>query len=271
MQELRVVHDLPYKVDDVLSEYERCTLDLYLPTAEKFPVVIWLHGGGLEGGDKSDADPAGFGRALARHGVGAVVANYRLTPRATYPAYLDDAAAVFAWTVRHIAQQGGDATNVFLAGHSAGGYLAAGVGFDDRYLASYGLQRSMIRGLIPVSPQVFTHFNIRRERGIANHVNTPVIDDAAPCYHVRPDAPPMLLMIGDNDFPARLEECRYFMAMLKVVGHTAATMEVIANREHGSIVERSKDDSDPVLVKTVEFVRKFRSENPRPVRRERAG
>jgi len=47
------------------------------------------------------------------------------------------------------------------------------------------------------SPQVITHFTIRDERGIEE---TPAIMDAlAPLFHVRKNAPPILLVTGDRE------------------------------------------------------------------------
>nr|MBP9874385.1 hypothetical protein [Haliscomenobacter sp.] len=54
----RTLSDIPYypEADRRADAYirERCVLDLYVPTGEKgFPTVVWFHGGGLTGGNKS--------------------------------------------------------------------------------------------------------------------------------------------------------------------------------------------------------------------------
>ena len=78
---------------------ERCKLDLYLPQGKKdFPTVVFFHGGGLEGGEKFIPE------LLKEQGFAVVAPNYRLSPRAQHPAYIDDAAAAVAWTMRHIAE-----------------------------------------------------------------------------------------------------------------------------------------------------------------------
>jgi len=243
-----VIKNIVYKSRKRLSGYERerCVLDLYLPESKKdCPVVVWFHGGGLEGGSKDDA--AAIGEFFAENGVAAAVASYRLSPKAKYPAYVDDAAASVAWTIKHIAEYGIDpACPVFISGHSAGGYLAAIVGMNSKYLKKYGVDLKRIAGVIPVSGQVFTHFTIRKERRIPDPQNTPTIDDAAPCYYVRKNIPPVLAICGDNDWPARAEENRYFVAMLKTVGHTDAIYREFANRDHGTIVGKIPEANDPV-------------------------
>jgi acetyl esterase/lipase len=252
----RVLKDIPYKTGASLSDYERtrCKLDLYLPakSSKDFPVVVWFHGGGLTAGDKSSAAPVA--QRLADDGIAVACVNYRLSPRAKYPSYNQDAAASVAWAHAHIASYGGDVHRLFIAGHSAGGYLAGIVGYDPALLAADGMKSSQIAGLILVAPQVFTHFTIRRERGIPHPETTPVIDNAAPTYHVRKDAPPTLILLGDHDWPVRLQECQYFVAMLKYVGDPDIALRVIPHRTHGTIESRMADQDDPALKLVLEFV-----------------
>ena len=159
--EFKLVANLAYKSGAGLSEYEqqRCKLDLVLPVGRtNFATLVWLHGGGLTGGSKSE----GFAKQLARaFGVAVASANYRLSPLATYPAYLDDAAAAVAWVQGNIAAHGGDTNRVFVGGHSAGAYLTSMVGLDARHLAKHGLGAGALAGLIAVSGQTMTHFTVR--------------------------------------------------------------------------------------------------------------
>lgn len=95
--------------------------------------------------------------------------NYRLSPRATHPAYIDDAAAAVAWVMKHIGEYGGDPTRVYVAGHSAGGYLTLMVGLDKAYLARYGEDADRLAGLFPVSGQTNTHLRFGRN-GISRSI-----------------------------------------------------------------------------------------------------
>jgi alpha-beta hydrolase superfamily lysophospholipase len=254
---VRVLKDLPYKAGEGLDEYERarCKLDLYLPDAKGFATVVWFYGGGMEGGEKGGRGNVAIAQTLARSGVACAVVNYRLSPKAKYPAYLDDAAAGVAWALGHVTEHGGDAKRVFVSGHSAGAYLAAQVGFDPKFLKKYGVTSDRLAGIVPVSPQVFTHFTIRKERGVPNPQTTPVIDDDAPAYHARADGPATLILIGDDDWPARLEECQYFVKLLKVMKHPDASLRVIAGRTHNSIAEKAGAEAgDPAMGAVLEFV-----------------
>ncbi|QDT95588.1 alpha/beta hydrolase [Gimesia aquarii] len=193
---------------------ERCKLDLYYPTSIKnYPTVVWFHGGGLKGGKKSVPDE------LKEQGIAIVAVNYRLYPKAKKPAYLEDAAAAVAWTFQNIANFGGDPKLIFVAGHSAGGYLTSMLGLDKRWLATHKIDANDIAGLIPYSGHCITHMTVREEMGIPR--NQPIIDDMAPLFHARKEAPPILLITGDRnlEFPTRYEENAYLNRLLKVVGH----------------------------------------------------
>ncbi len=248
--------NIAYKTRAPQNDYEteRCVLDLYLPTNRTgFATLVWFHGGGLTAGSKNDKETRAIAQSLARGGLGVVVPNYRLSPKATYPAYIEDAAAAVAWTHTHIAQHGGEPTRLFIGGHSAGGYLTLMLGLDAHYLKDAGVPSSAVAGLIPVSGQTMTHYTVRAERGIRSRF-TVIADEAAPVYHTRKNAPPMLVLWAENDMPARAEENAYLVALLKGIGHTRVTGRMIANRDHGSVGHRIADDNDSARLAILEFI-----------------
>jgi len=251
--EIQVLSDVAYKSGDGLSDYEnqRCKLDLYLPPEHTgFATLVWFHGGGLKGGSKDGADK--MARSLARVGIAVVVPNYRLSPKVTFPAYVQDAAAACAWTRAHIAEHGGDPARLFIGGHSAGGYLALMLGMDAHYLREVGIEPADIAGLIPVSGQTMTHYTVREERGIGQFTIT--ADAAAPVYFIRKDTPPFLVLYADHDMVGRAEENAYFVAMMKGVGNQRIAGKLITDRTHGSIAGRIVEDGDPARVAILEFI-----------------
>ena len=241
-----------YSDSDILSdEYikERCVLDLYYPDdKEGFPTVIWFHGGGLSAGNKSI--PA----ELKEQGMAVVAANYRLYPKVKAPVYIEDAAAAVAWVFNHIEEYGGDPDLVFITGHSAGGYLCSMVGMDKRWLMKHEIDANRIAGLIPFSGHTITHFTVRKERGIEG--TQPVIDDLAPLYHVRKDAPPLLLITGDREMEmmGRYEENAYMMRMMKVVGHPDTRLYEMDGYGHNMLTP-----AFPLLIKEVKRIVKMSS------------
>ncbi len=240
-----LTRDLPFvsKSEDPYVN-EKCKLDLYVPKGVKeFATVIWFHGGGLTGGSKWVPE------ALRNQGIAIVAAGYRLSPRAKAPAYIEDAAAAVAWTVENIEKFGGSKRKIFLSGHSAGGYLASMVTLDKKWLKPYGIDPDSFAGLIPFSGQSITHYTIRQERGISER--QPVVDELAPQFHVRKDAPPILLLSADRnrELYGRFEESAYFWRMLKEVGHTSVELLEFQGYDHGGMTA----PGFPILL---EFMRK---------------
>lgn len=211
---------------------ERCVLDVYHPVKKSgFSTVVWFHGGGLKGGNKEVPE------ALRREGIAVVAVNYRLSPKVSCPAYLEDAAAAIAWTFAHIEEFGGDRKKIYLAGHSAGGYLTSMLGLDRRYLLAQEIDANDLAGLFPLSGQTITHSTVRAERGIPR--SRTVVDEFAPAYHVRKDAPPMMLTTGgrNEDMAARWEENLYLARMMEVAGHKHTTLYELEGHDHGTMVE----------------------------------
>jgi acetyl esterase/lipase len=254
---VRVVKDLSYKVGGATDyEKERCKLDLYLPTEHRdFPTIVWFHGGGLQSGDKAGDIAESFGQHFAARGIAVASVNYRLHPMAHYPAYIEDAAAAVAFVHREIVRYGGSSKRVFVSGHSAGGYLTAMVGIDGKYLAQHDLSSGDIAGFMPVAGQMITHSTVREERGISPR--QPVIDEAAPDYHVRADAPPFLNIVGSHDLPARAEENRYFVAAMKAAGHKDVTYLEVEGRDHGSVASRIGEPGDAVAKAMTLFIQRL--------------
>lgn len=229
-----LVPDLLYRDEAELDDYgrQRCRIDLSLPAGQRdFPTVIWFHGGGLTKGERS------IPRELQGRGFAVAAAGYRLSPTVKASVCIEDAAAAIAWVMRHIESYGGSPRKVIVSGHSAGGYLTLMVGLDKRWLQKHDLNPDELAGLAPLSGQAVTHFTVRAERGIAD--TRPVIDDLAPLYHVRADAPPLLLVTGDRnqELLGRYEENAYLWRMFQEVKHPDVQLFELQGYNHGQMAE----------------------------------
>jgi acetyl esterase/lipase len=221
---------------------ERCKLDVYYPAETKdFPTVVWFHGGGMVNGSKYVPD------AFKEKGMAVVAVNYRMSPYVKSPAYVQDAAAAVAWTMKNIEKYGGSKELVFVAGMSAGGYLTSMVGLDKRWLDAEGVDANDIAGLIPYSGHTITHFTVRKERGLKN--TKVVVDDMAPLSHVRKDAAPILMITGDRDLEmlGRYEETAYLWRMFQIVEHPDAELYELEGFNHGQMQE----PAHPLLIRFV--------------------
>jgi acetyl esterase/lipase len=241
-------NNIPYYNEAVASTdpyiKERCVLDIYYPKNSKgFATIIWFHGGGLSGGNKEILS------GLKEKGFAIIGVNYRLSPKVKVKKCIEDAAAAVAWTFKNIAKYGGDSSLLFVSGHSAGGYLGMMIGLDKKWLQPYAIDANTIAGLIPLSGQAITHFEIRKERGIPD--TQPIIDEFAPLFHVRADAPPLLLITGDRELEllGRYEENAYLMRMMKIKGHTSTTLYELEGFDHGMV-----EPALPLVIKEVKRI-----------------
>jgi acetyl esterase/lipase len=232
---MRRIADLSYRPGN-----PACLADLYLPDASAADCLIWLYGGGLTAGCKGEGM-----HLLPPPGWALAIPNYRLLSQAPWPACIEDAAAVVAWVRGALAAQGVTCRRLFLAGASAGAYLTAMVALDRRWLSIHGLDPSTLAGVIPVSGQMTTHFAYKASIGL--RAGQPMIDAAAPLWHVRGDAPPMRLIVGGNDIPCRLEENQLMLAAMRDAGHRATDLHVVPGRDHGGMGSGLNDPADAVL------------------------
>ncbi|MBI4979644.1 MAG: alpha/beta hydrolase [Spirochaetes bacterium] len=215
------------------DDYQRsqCRLDLRYPTNKsRFATVVWFHGGGLTTGKRSVID-------LKTPDIAVVGVGYRLSPKVSYPAFIEDAAAAIAWVIKNIGSYGGDPGRVYLSGHSAGGYLILMTGMDPKWLAVHAISNTQIAGLIPVSAQVTTHFLVKKQRGDTGPQYRPIIDECAPLYYCAKDLPPVCIITGDRaiEFKCRVEENELMYASLKALGHPAVEFHEMKGFNHSTI------------------------------------
>lgn len=117
----------PCLLDVAYGEQPGETLDIFpasgVSPAQGAPVLVFIHGGYWRALDK--ADHSFIAPAFTQAGACVVVLNYALCPAVTIPEIVQQMVKALAWTWRHIAAQGGDPARITVAGHSAGGHLAA--------------------------------------------------------------------------------------------------------------------------------------------------
>jgi arylformamidase len=183
------------------------TLNLFLPpTGTNWPVLIFVHGGGWDAGDKDlvygGADVyENIGRFFASRGLATAVINYRLQPEVNWREQVSDVAAALTWVQRHISSYGGNPANMFLMGHSAGGQLishvalnssskvcgvisVSGAGLDLMDRETYALGQNLAFYEQHFRPGSLTE-NWQRE--------------ASPITYVHPGAPPFLILNAQGE------------------------------------------------------------------------
>jgi acetyl esterase/lipase len=186
------------------------SLDLYVPrtrTVGELPVAMYVHGGGMTAGDKSDISPV-FLNALTRAGYAVASVNYRLAPRFHFPAQIDDVKCAIRYLRAIGARYRLDGTKIFAFGTSVGGQLvalAALTGSRSPYdVGSYPLESSSVRAVVDLFGPAnltqpasgFSASDLQQVFGKGDHRDEIL---ASPTHYVAPEAPPLLLIQGVDD------------------------------------------------------------------------
>jgi arylformamidase len=114
---------LSRRLDVAYGEGPGETLDVYPAPADRAPVLVFIHGGYWRSLDKRDV--AFVAPSFVHAGAMVVLPNYALCPAVTLDDIVLQVVRAVAWTWRHAALYGGDPKRIVVAGHSAGGHLAA--------------------------------------------------------------------------------------------------------------------------------------------------
>lgn len=229
----------------------RRSLDLYLPAAaaKPPPLVIFIHGGFWLLTDDDYRIGPQVADALTRAGIAVALLRYRLAPAAHHPAQAEDVAAGVALLLGAADRYGYDKKRVFLAGHSAGGHLAALVGLDESFLAKQGASAKSLAGIISLSglydllPRWSVGENQKAATAQTFGVDPNLLRRASPVSHARADAPPFLLLIAQNDFPGFLIDAEGFHQALRKAGHRHVERWIVPARDHFSLLRLDERDN----------------------------
>lgn len=178
-------------------------LDLHVPVNAR-ATYIFIHGGGLEAGDK--ADNIRLFEHLGARGIATASLNYRMLPDARFPDFIEDCARAAAFVLKQLLTEYGLGGRVVLGGSSAGAFISMLLAFDRHYLAAQELAPEDFAGFLFDAGQPTCHFALLRERGMDER--RVIIDETAPLYHVRDARPgrPLMFITAEHDMPGRVEQ-----------------------------------------------------------------
>jgi arylformamidase len=243
----QVISNIPYSAD-ASNNPRKHTLNLFLPPeGTNWPVLIFVHGGGWDAGDKDlvygGADVYGnIGRFFASRGIATSVINYRLQPEVNWREQVSDVATALAWIHRHVSGYGGNPEAVFLMGHSAGAQLISHVALNPT---------NKVCGVIAVSGAGFDlmdaetyalgqNFAFYEQHFRPGSTSQNWQREASPVTYAHPGAPPFLILYAqgeDNSMKRqsrRLSEVLSSQAiqnhLLQVPGQSHARMVLTLSR-----------------------------------------
>ena len=218
-----------------------------LPLDRGAPVLLQVHGGSWTMGSKrGQAYP--LMRHLAQQGWVCVAINYRLSPKADWPAAVVDVKRSIAWVKEHIAEYGGNPEFIAITGGSAGGHLSALAALTpdvSEFQPGFETADTRVQAAVPLygaydlvdddslgAPE--THDFLAK-----NVFKTVLSEDrdrweqASPTYQVGPDAPPFMILQGANDVIARAAQARRFAEALRKASCAPVVYAELPVAQHG--------------------------------------
>ncbi len=221
-------------------------------------VFVFIHGGSWNSGNK--ATYSFLGNRLARKNVVAVIIDYPHSPKANYSQMAVAAADAVKWTKENIRNYGGDPHNIFIAGHSAGGHLAALITVRHQYLDSLGLENP-IKGTILIDAAGLDMYGyLQEEKLSAGHTylqtftaNPMAWKEASPLYHLHPGMPPFLIYQGGNTYPSISKSTEKFVKALRAMG-LPPQYQVLKSKKHIPMITQFINSRNPRYREIITFM-----------------
>jgi acetyl esterase/lipase len=210
------------------------------PAGKRYPLVVFVHGGGWSAGDKG----SGPYRPLIRQGFAIASINYRLSGEASWPAQIYDCKAAIRWLRANGAKYHLDTKKIGVWGTSAGGHLVALLGTTNGVKSLEGnegnlKQSSEVQAVCDwFGPTDFVLMENRAkapQQGIIKFLggtNLELAKAASPMTYVSSKAPPFLIIHGDQDPLVPLAQSQIFNDALKKAG-VDTTLRVVEGGGHG--------------------------------------
>ena len=232
------------------------TLDLYIPTASgqhPLPLVVFVHGGGMTSGDKTNISPV-FLDALASAGYAVASVNYRLAPMSKFPAQIEDVKCAIRFLRDRAATYGLDGSQVFAFGTSVGGELVALAALTGPHsvfdIGPYLNQPSDVTAVV----DMFGPANLTEDAGFSSegilrvfgiNANQGQLMRASPTHYVVANAPPILLVQGVQD--AKVHESQSVELYKDLIAAGDQTQLVLVQNMGHMFVQVGSKPIDPSL------------------------
>jgi arylformamidase len=218
------------------------TLDIFPAEQANAPVFVFIHGGYWRA--LSSKEFSGVALGLHALGITTVVINYALCPRVSIDEIVRQTRAALAWTLRNIAQYGGDPTRVAIGGHSAGGHLTA-MALQTAWADDYGLAQDPFvaaipfSGLFDIEPLRYSYLQpqIQLDEGI--------IRRNSPAFSVRPCKTPLWITWGGAESTEFARQSEIYHQAWQAAGN-ASELRAIPGANHFTVIGGLEDAQSEV-------------------------
>lgn len=242
---VKVVRDVVYRK----AAGRRLKLDVALPKegGGLRPAIMQVHGGAWIIGDKREQGWPLIGH-LAANGWVCFNVNYRLSPAATWPDHLVDLKFALKWIREHADEYGVDPSFIAVTGGSAGGHLAAMMGLtanDPEYQPGFEEADTTVQAAVPVygvydlTNRLGTMDDRFRRQMLEPLIMKAFLEDeperfhrASPLDRIHPEAPPFLIIHGDKDTLAPVQDARVFAQSLREVSRAPVSFAELRGAQH---------------------------------------
>lgn len=172
------------------------TLDIFPSATSASPVFVFIHGGYWRA--LSSKEFSFVANTLSKLGITVIVPNYSLCPAVSIAEITRQNRAVIAWLAEHVEKYNGDADNIYVSGHSAGGHLCAMVCSTD-WQRLYGLPSNLIKGGVPISGVFDLHplrYSYLQPVLMLDHE---LIQRQSPLLCIPENGPELLVTVGEKE------------------------------------------------------------------------
>ncbi len=230
------------------------TLDFFPAPEAGAPLVAFIHGGYWQSLDKADFDSYAWG--LREAGLAYASLNYTLAPEARLPQMVEQVRRALAYLHERAGELGFDRRRLVVAGHSAGGHLAAMATMTD--WAAAGLPADLVKAGVAVS-------GIYQLEPLMHSYQQPVLQlDPEQVAAASPQGliaalapartPPMLCAVGGTEPEEFLDQQREFLEAWTARGLRGEGL-VLEGDHHFNVVERLGRPGDPLFERMVALAR----------------
>lgn len=259
---IKIKRDISY-ASDSLNRPENL-LDVYYPKdmSKAKDVLVFIHGGSWNSGKKETY--WWLGRNMASKNVVTIIINYSLSPAYQYEKMAADCVKALKWVSTNAGTYGGDSSNIFLMGHSAGGHLAALIHSDPRFFEKEGI-RDPIHGLIlndAFGLDMFEYLTkAEPDDYTTSFLNTFSKDQevwkaASPLYYLENFNIPLLVFVGEHTYPAIQLQSERLRNELSILNGKVG-FRIIPKKKHIPMIAQMVFRGNELYGYILDFMRKY--------------
>ena len=198
---------------------------------QEYPMVVFVHGGSWESGNKEEY--AFVGQSLAQAGYVTAVINYRKAPEHVYPDYVEDTAQAIAWSYKNAKRFHANPERFAVVGHSAGAFNAVAAVANEDFLKPYGIKPRDITAVIGIAGPY--SYDFRKFSSVTAFAADATPDEVMPDRQIKGQQPPYLLLTAEKDKVVYATNTIKMTQALKAAGVTVQTSE-IAGASHATSI-----------------------------------